>query len=76
MGQSRLMSVVEAVANVCVGFGLAVLTQLIALPWFGVHMTMNENITLGGIFTAVSVVRSYALRRLFEAIRTFGHDRY
>jgi hypothetical protein len=72
--QSRLMSFVESITNVCVGFGLAVLTQLIALPWFGVHMTMNENITLGGIFTAVSVVRSYALRRLFEGIRTFGHD--
>ena len=70
MGQSRLMSVIESVANVCVGFGLAVLTQLIALPWFGVHMTMKENMTLGGIFTAVSVVRSYALRRLFEAIRS------
>jgi hypothetical protein len=29
----------------------------------------KENITLGGIFTAVSIVRSYVLRRLFEALR-------
>lgn len=68
--QSRLMSFVESLTNVAVGFGLAVLTQLIALPWFGVQMSMGENLALSTVFTAVSVVRSYALRRLFEALRS------
>jgi hypothetical protein len=63
------MSLVESVTNVCVGFGLAVLTQLIALPWFGVHMSIAENFALGGMFTAISIARSFALRRLFEALR-------
>ena len=67
--QSRLMSLLESVVNVCVGFVLAVLTQLIALPWFGVRMSMGENLALGAVFTAVSVARSFALRRLFEALR-------
>jgi hypothetical protein len=69
MGQSRLMSFVESVVNVCVGFVLAVLTQLTALPWFGVHISIGENFTLGGLFTAVSVARSFILRRAFEALR-------
>lgn len=68
MHQSRLMSLVESVMNVLVGFGLAVLTQLLALPWFGVQMSIGENFVLGAVFTAVSVTRSYVLRRLFVHI--------
>ena len=68
--QSRLMSFVESLTNVAVGFGLAVLTQLIVLPWFGVRMSIGDNLALGTVFTAVSVVRSYVLRRLFEALRS------
>jgi hypothetical protein len=68
MAQSRLTSLVESVSNVVVGFGLAVLTQLLALPWFGVHMSVGENLVLGAVFTVVSVARSYLLRRLFERL--------
>lgn len=70
MGQSRLMSLVEAVANVGLGFVLAVLTQLAVLPWFGVRLTLGANMLLSVAFTVVSVVRAYALRRLFERLRT------
>lgn len=72
MKQSRLMSVVEAVTNVAIGFGVAVLTQALVFPIFGIHATMGDHLAIGGIFTVVSVVRSYALRRLFEAIRVRG----
>ena len=34
-GQSRLMSLVEAIINVGIGYGLAVLTQIMVLPIFG-----------------------------------------
>jgi hypothetical protein len=34
-GQSRRMSLVEAIANVVVGYGLAVLTQILVFPLFG-----------------------------------------
>ena len=37
MKQSRLMSLVEAVTNVAVGYGLAVVTQIIVFPWFGLE---------------------------------------
>ena len=69
MQQSRTMSLVEAVANVLAGFIVAVLTQLAVLPWFDVRLSVVENLVLGGIFTVVSIVRSYSLRRLFEALR-------
>ena len=69
MKQSRLMSLVESLANVLVGYGVAVATQIAVFPLFGLAVTVTENLLIGLIFTAVSVVRSYALRRGFEALR-------
>ncbi len=69
MKQSRLMSLVEAVANVLVGYGVAVVTQMLIFPIFGLHTTLAQNLKMGAIFTAVSIARSFALRRVFEAMR-------
>ena len=69
MKQSRLMSLVESLANVLVGYGVAVITQMAVFPLFGLAVTVTENLLIGLIFTAVSIVRSYALRRGFEALR-------
>ena len=69
MKQSRLMSLVESLANVLVGYGVAVVTQMVVFPLFGLAVTVTENLLIGLIFTAVSIVRSYALRRGFEALR-------
>lgn len=69
MKQTRLMSFVESVANVIVGFGVAVATQILIFPIFGLHTTLVQNLQMGLIFTGVSILRSFILRRLFEAIR-------
>ena len=69
MKQSRLMSMVESLANVLVGYVVAVVTQMAVFPLFGLAVTVTENLLIGLIFTAVSIVRSYALRRGFEALR-------
>ena len=68
MTQSRLMSLVEAVTNVAVGYGLAVVTQIIVFPWFGLEAALGEHMALGMAFVAVSLARSYLLRRLFALI--------
>jgi hypothetical protein len=62
--QSRRMSLIEAIANVAVGFGVAVTTQVLVFPVFGLEASLSENLAIGCIFT-----RSYALRRLLEAMR-------
>ena len=69
MKQSRLMSLVESIANVAVGYGVAVVTQILIFPVFGLHTTLAQNLKMGAIFTIVSIARSFALRRVFEAIR-------
>ncbi len=69
MKQSRLMSLVESIANVAVGYGVAIATQLMIFPWFGLPARLDDALAIGAIFTAVSILRSFVLRRLFEAIR-------
>ena len=69
MKQSRLMSLVEAIANVIVGYGVAVVTQILIFPIFGLQTTLGQNLAMGGVFTIVSLFRSFALRRLFESFR-------
>ena len=69
MKQTRAMSLVEAVVNVIVGYGVAVATQILIFPIFGLHTTLAQNLKLGALFTVASIARSYVLRRLFEEIR-------
>ena len=67
--QSRRMSLVEAITNVVVGFCVALLTQIIVFPLFGLQVSLAENLAIGALFTTASIGRSYVLRRVFEAIR-------
>lgn len=64
--QSRLQSFLESVANVVLGYGVALGAQLLVFPLFGIMIPMSSNIAIGIIFTLVSLVRSYFLRRLFN----------
>lgn len=69
MPQSRCLSLLEAVTNVVVGYVLAVLTQLIVFPWFGFTASLQDNLAIGAAFVGVSLIRGYALRRVFERWR-------
>jgi hypothetical protein len=64
-----MMPLVEATANVLVGLIVAVATQIVVFPVFGLQASLGQNVLLALVFTGVSIVRSYALRRMFEAIR-------
>ena len=67
--QSNWMSFVEAVTNIAVGYGIAVLTQVIVFPLFGLHASLRDNLVIGSIFTCVSLSRSFLLRRVFENLK-------
>jgi hypothetical protein len=67
--QSKEDSFLEAATNVALGFVLALVTQAIVYPLFGISTTFVTDGTIAVIFTALSLVRSYLVRRAFE---TFG----
>lgn len=68
MSQSRKHSVLESVANVALGYGIAIAAQVAIFPMFGIHIPLQENLAIGAAFTVVSLVRSYALRRFFNSL--------
>ena len=69
MRQSRKASLAEAITNVVVGYWIAVAVQSVVFPLLGIRVSFTENLFIGAVFTAVSILRSYALRRLFERLR-------
>lgn len=72
MTQTRMGSFVEAWANVAVGFGINYVANLTVLPLFGYHVTASHAFGIGVVFTAISVARSYVLRRWFNGLK-FGN---
>jgi hypothetical protein len=69
MRQSRLISLVEATANVLVGLLVALATQVLVFPALGLQASFGQNLQLALVFTAVSIARAFLLRRLFEGLR-------
>lgn len=67
MTQTRLGSLIEACINVAIGFAINFAANLVILPLFGWQVTVTQNLALGAIYTGISIARSYAVRRWFNA---------
>ena len=69
------MSLIEAIANVLLGFGVALLTQIIVFPLFGLQVSLADNLAIGAAFTAISLARSFVLRRLLTlSASAYAHE--
>ena len=68
MSQTRTHSMIEALANVAIGYGINVVANMLILPLFGFKVSVSDAAGMGLIFTGISIVRSYGLRRLFNFI--------
>lgn len=66
--QTRIQSMIESVINVAIGYVVALGAQLLIFPLFSIHIPLGQNLAIGGIFTLVSIARSFILRRLFSRI--------
>ena len=64
--QSRKASLAESVANVAIGYLVALSVQLVVFPLLSIPVSLNQNLLIGAIFTAVSLARSYCVRRMFN----------
>lgn len=73
MGQSKTLSLIEACANIVIGYTIAVASQCVIFPMFGLYVDLQTNMKMGLIFTIVSLVRSYTLRRVFN--KFFDHGK-
>lgn len=64
--QSKKHSLIESFANVIIGYSISLISNILVFPLFDIHTTLSINLKIGGVFTIVSIARSYFLRRLFN----------
>jgi len=64
--QTRLGSFIEVCINIAIGFTINFFMNLTIFPFFGWSISIGENLLLGSIYTVVSVIRGYIVRRWFE----------
>lgn len=67
MSQTRKQSLLEATTSVFIGYLVSLLAQMLILPLYGVYVSFTDNLFIGLWFTVISVIRSYAVRRWFNA---------
>jgi hypothetical protein len=65
--QTRLGSFIEACINVLIGFWINFFANLLILPLIGFNISIAQNFYIGFLYTLISVARSYAVRRWFNA---------
>lgn len=71
--QTKLGSFAESCVSMAIGFAVNFTANAFILPQFGfTSLTPAKNFTLGLVYTVISVVRSYGVRRLFNACK-FGN---
>ena len=68
MTQSRFDSLLETTANITIGYLVALLSQLLIFPHFGINLPLSSNLLIGGWFTLISFLRGYILRRWFNGL--------
>jgi len=67
MYQTRLSSFVESMMNVAIGYSVAIASQIVVFPMFGIYVGLGTNLWIGVWFTGVSLIRSYVVRRWFNS---------
>ena len=65
-GVNPRAAIIEAWVNILIGFTLNFIANFLILPLLGATFTAAENFAIGWMYTAVSVVRQYAIRRWFQ----------
>ena len=72
VGQSRSASFFEALTSTVLGFLLAVWVQRLLFPTLGHDLSLTDNALVASVFTLLSLLRSFALRRVFEVVSRGG----
>lgn len=67
MSQTRIGSFIEAMINIIIGFAINFTANALIFPLFGWTISASDNLLLGAIYTVISLVRSYTIRRWFNA---------
>jgi hypothetical protein len=70
--QKRRHSALETVVSTLIGLSVAFTANATVLPLFGYVPTVGENLQITAIFTVISLIRGYGVRRLFNYLHVKG----
>lgn len=75
MSQTIIGSIAESWVNIAIGFTINYVANLLILPLFGfTSLTPGKNFVIGLVYTVISLVRSFVIRRWFNGL-TWGNRR-
>lgn len=66
MKQSKNKSLVETITQTFIGLIVSILIQRILFPIMDIPVNFGQNIIITIVFTAVSIIRGYVIRRIFN----------
>ena len=65
--QTKRQSAIESLTSTTIGIIIGIVLNVTILPIFGYPVSLSDSLWISVIFTAVSVIRSYAVRRIFNS---------
>ena len=69
MAQSKRHSLLEVLVNLLGGLGFSIfVVQPLVFSYYDINLDLTTNTSIAVIFTVVSFIRSYIVRRVFNKI--------
>lgn len=65
--QSKKDSLIESLTSTTIGVIIGIVLNLTILPIFGYPVSLSDSLWISVIFTIVSIIRSYIIRRWFNS---------
>ncbi len=65
--QSKKQSLIESLTSTTIGIIIGIVLNLTILPIFGYPVSLSDSLWISVIFTIVSIIRSYIIRRWFNS---------
>lgn len=69
MSQSRKASAAEVLVGVLVGLAVSLVANAIVFPHYDFHPSLRDNAEITLIYTGISLLRGYGVRRAFNRLR-------
>ena len=65
--QTKKQSLIESLTSTTIGIIIGIVLNLTILPIFGYPVSLSDSLWISVIFTIVSIIRSYIIRRWFNS---------
>tara|TARA_R110000803_G_scaffold35580_1_gene76862 strand:+ start:1187 stop:1402 length:216 start_codon:yes stop_codon:yes gene_type:complete len=66
MAQSKKHSTIETFTNTFTGTAISYCTTVFVLPYWGYNVSWTDGIEISVLFTLLSLIRGYIVRRIFN----------